>query len=354
MPCYKDRQANTWYCKFYYTDYEGKRRQKWKGGFALKRDAEAYESGFLNSVAFTPSMPFGAFLDLYRNDVDGRLREHSIIAREYRIGNHIVDSFGDMKLNDIDALDIRRWQNELLEKGLANYTLKGIQSTLSAVFNHAVKFYGLKTNPCKTAGILTSTDETKEPMPFWTYEQYSAVIAEVDDLKAQTAIALLYWSGMRKGELLALRWNKIDFEAGTCEISQSYQRIGGEAVVTATKTGDRRTILLPDVCLDQLSTYRNALYRPDPDDYVFDWEKRFIEKGIAEGAGRAGVKRIHVHGLRHSHASLLISLGANIVLISKRLGHAKVSTTLDTYSHFFPDDEKKTVMDLDDLASSEK
>lgn len=347
MPAYKDDKRGTWYCKFYYTDYEGNRRQKYKRGFALKRDAEAWEREFLQNVSFQPDMTFAAFYDLYLKDVTPRLRAHTIQKKGYYAKNHLLPSFGEMRLNEITALIIRQWQNEMIEKGLSLKYIQNLQKELSAIFNHAVRFYNLKQNPCRLAGQPMKADEQKQPIRFWTLDEYSRVIDCIDDIKARTAVSVLYWSGMRKGELLALKWSRIDFRGATVDICESYQRLRGKAVITPTKTGESRIIRLPDVCMQQLIEYRNCIYDPAPDDFVFNWEKRFIETGISQGSKAAGVKRIHVHGLRHSHASLLISLGVNIVLISKRLGHAKVSTTLDTYSHFFPDDEKTVIDQLD-------
>ena len=349
MPAYKDEKRGTWYCKFYYTDYEGKSRQKYKRGFALKREAEAWEREFLQNVSYQPDMPFSAFYDLYLKDVSPRLRAHTLQTKSYRVKNHILPFFGDLKLNEIDALTIRQWQNDRLKHIESLTYLKNLQKDLSAIFNHALRFYNLKQNPCRLAGQPMKADEKTQPIRFWTLDEYSRVIDCIDDIKARTAVNLLYWSGMRKGELLALKWSRIDFKGATVDICESYQRLRGKAVITPTKTGESRIIRLPDVCMQQLIEYRQCIYDPFPDDFVFPWEKRFIELGISHGCKAAGVKRIHVHGLRHSHASLLISLGVNIVLISKRLGHAKVSTTLDTYSHFFPDDEKTVIDQLDNV-----
>jgi integrase len=349
MPAYKDEKRGTWYCKFYYTDYEGNRRQKYKRGFALKREAEAWEREFLQNVSYQPDMPFSAFYDLYLKDVKPRLRSHTLQTKAYRVKNHIMPFFGDLKLNEIDALTIRQWQNSLLDHDLSSVSIKNLHHELSAIFNHAVRFYNLKQNPCRLAGQPMKTDEQKQPIRFWTLDEYSRVIDCIDDIKARTAVSVLYWSGMRKGELLALKWSRIDFRGATVDIRESYQRLRGKAVITPTKTGESRIIRLPEVCIRQLKEYRQCIYDPSPEDFVFPWEKRFIEMGIRQGCKEAEVKRIHVHGLRHSHASLLISLGVNIVLISKRLGHAKVSTTLDTYSHFFPDDEKTVIDQLDNV-----
>ncbi|NMA00805.1 MAG: site-specific integrase [Clostridiaceae bacterium] len=349
MPAYKDEKRGTWYCKFYYTDYEGKSRQKCKRGFTLKREAEAWEREFLQNICYQPDMTFSAFYDLYLKDVTPRLRAHTLQRKGYYAKNHLLPSFGEMKLNEISALDVRQWQNELIERDFALKYIQNLHRELSAIFNHAVRFYKLNQNPCRLAGQPMKADEKKPPIRFWTLEEYSKVIDCIDDIKAKTAVSLLYWSGMRKGELLALRWSRIDFGGATVSINESYQRLRGKAVVTPTKTGESRVIRLPDVCMNQLKEYHQCIYDPASNDFVFPWEKRFIELGIREGCKESGVKRIHVHGLRHSHASLLISLGVNVVLISKRLGHAKVSTTLDTYSHFFPDDEETVIDQLDSV-----
>ncbi|NLB09050.1 MAG: site-specific integrase, partial [Clostridiales bacterium] len=291
-----------WYAKFYYRDYEGNSKQKLKRGFALKRDAETYEVEFLASQNFQPDMLFSTFYYLYLKDITPRLREHTLQTKSYRAKNHILPFFGDMKINEITALDIRAWQNSKLEADYSLKYLQNLQKELSAIFNHAMRFYGLRNNPCRQAGPPVKADDQKSVMRYWSLNEFKQVINATEDIKAKTALTLLYWSGMRKGELLALRWSKLDFEACTVTINESYQRIKGKPVITPTKTNEARTIKLPEVCIEQLKEYRQCCYKPKPDDHVFHWEKRFIEQGIKQACGVSGVKPIHVHGLRHSHA----------------------------------------------------
>lgn len=350
MPVYKDQKRNTWYFKCRYTDYEGKRRQKMMRGFKLQREAAEAERKFLETQSFQPDMPFSAFLELYQNDLDPQLREHTIMRRNYQL-KRIMPYFADKPINAIEAKDVRAWHNALIDEGLSQSYIRTLNATLSAIFNHAKTFYGLRLNPCKLVGSPKVPDEEKKEKRFWTYEEFSQVIENIDDLKAKTAVMLLYWSGMRKGELLALQWSKIDFEANKITIDRSLQRLRGKSVVTPTKTSEPRTIAMPQFVMDQLKLYQEQVYMPKADDFVFDWEKRFIENGMKQGRTAAGVKHITVHELRHSHASLLISEGVNVVLISKRLGHADVSMTLNTYSHFFPDDEDKLIDSLEKLVS---
>jgi integrase len=175
-------------------------------------------------------------------------------------------------------------------------------------------------------------------MQFWTYEEFQKAIKAIDNIKARTAITLLYYSGMRKGELLALTWE--DLKGNKLTINKSYQRLHGQDLITPPKTSSSvRTILLPSQATEALHEWR----RHSISETIFPFEKEFIEKAIKEVSLETGIKRIRVHDLRHSHASYLISRGANIVLVAKRLGHAKPAETLNTYSHLFPDDEVKLI-----------
>lgn len=354
MPAYKDPASGKWYCKFYYQDYEGNNKQKKKMGFELKREALEWERDFLLSQQAQPDMSFSSFLEIYKKDTYPQLRQKTIITKDYRF-KRILSHFNDIPINEITPKDIKRWQNDLIADGLSSRYINEIQNEFSTVLNHALKFYKLNENPIHKVGRAKVPDETPTEMRFWTLKEYSHVISHIDDIKAKTAIILLYWTGIRKGELLALTLEKINLDKKEIKIDRSLQRIKGKDIITATKTYECRTLKLPDSTLNLLKEYINSLYKISPTDRLFDWEKRFIENGIKKGTELANkeidehnaenkdkihnIERIHVHGLRHSHASYLINHNINIVLISKRLGHKNTSITLDTYSHFYPTSE---------------
>lgn len=338
MPAYKDTNSNTWYCKFYYEDYKGETKTKFKRGFKRKKDAQEFERNFLQSSQFQPEIPFKDFIEIYKKDTYPQLREHTIQSKKYRLVR-ILPYFEDIPLKDITSIDIVKWQNEMIKLGFKSSYINNLQNQLSAILNHAVKFYGLKENPARKAGRVSIPDEIPSKMRFWTFDEYSHVIALINDLKAKTAINLLYWTGMRKGELFALTWADIDLENKTININKSHQRLKGKNVITPTKTYENRFIMIPDTTVNQILEYKAKCYDTSPDAPVFQWNKRFIENGIKQGSQDAEIEKIHVHGLRHSHASYLINQKVNIVLISKRLGHKDTSITLDTYSHFFPTEE---------------
>lgn len=354
MTVYKDGKTNKWYCKFYYTDYEGNTQQKKKSGFRFKKEAQEWESDFLSSKQFEPDISFGSFLEIYKRDRYPQIRKSSVQKKDYRF-KRILPYFENIKINEITNKDIANWQNEMIKSGFRSSYITSVQSELSAVLNHAVKFYGLRNNPCKVVGYAKVPDEIPTKMRYWTYEQYLKAIENITDLKSKTAINLLYWTGMRKGELYALTWDKLDLDNKTILIDRSLQRLKGESIVTMTKTYESRLIKLPDTTIEQLKEYKEHCYDANPNDYIFEWEKRFIENGIKQAHKSAGVPSIHVHGLRHSHASFLISQGVNVVLVAKRLGHKDITMTLNTYSHFFPTDERNLIDDINNLTkNSEK
>lgn len=335
MPTYKDDK--TWYVKFYYTTYDENRVQKFKRGFRTKKEAEQYEREFLLSQQYQPSMLFIDFLEIYKKDVYPTLRKHSIQNKTYVQNNRVLPFFKDYRINEITTKDIKKYQNWLLNKGYSSATIKGGQREFSAIMNHAVKFYNLKENPASKVGTVKNPNEMPSKMRFWTFEEFSHVISLVEDKKTKLALNLLYWSGMRKGEMFALTYEDINYINNTVTISKSYQRLNGNDIVTPTKTYEIREIKLPNFLIEDIKEYQHGALNPNG--VIIEWGKTFMENEIKRICTDTGIKRIHIHGLRHSHASYLINKGVNVVLISKRLGHKNTSMTLDTYSHFFPNDE---------------
>lgn len=330
-----------WACKFRYTDGNGKRIQKMKQGFTLKREAEEWERDFLKERQFQPSMLFKNLVKMRENDT--QIREHTRINREYMIKNRILPYFGDIPVNEITPNKVKSWQNSLIKQGFSQGYINTINSLLVAIFNYACRYHKLNTNPAHIAGSPKVPDNGEKIYLVWTLEDFKTAITVIDDLKAKTAITLLYWSGMRKGEMFALQWGDVDLNEKRIVISKSFQRLRGRDIITPTKTGNVRSILLPDTCIEAIKYWKDKQLNPEKDMAVIPYGYRFIEKAIKKAHNELGVPRITIHGLRHSHASFLISQGVNIALISKRLGHSKISMTLDTYSHFFPQDEESFI-----------
>ena len=347
MKAEKDKKTGKWLIQYRYTDWQGKRRKSTKRGFATKREAEEWLRNFLITQKADFDMKFEDFWKMYCADMETRLREHTMRTKKYIVELKILPYFGDKRVNDITAADIRQWQNELIKMGYSPTYLKTINNQLSAIFNYAVRYYDLKSNPCVKAGSMGKSKA--EEMDFWTGEEFRKFIDSVMNKRlSYMAFMTLYWTGMRMGELLALNPKDIDLEKRTISITKSYQRLGKKDVITPPKTPkSKRVITIPEFLAADIKDYMDSLYDLQENDRLFPITKYYLEHEMQRGIKESGVKRIRVHDLRHSHASMLIELGFSPLEIANRLGHEKVETTLNTYAHLYPNKQTKLAERLD-------
>jgi integrase len=349
MKAEKDKKTGKWLIQYRYTDWQGKRRKSTKRGFATKREAEEWLRNFLITQKADFDMKFADFWKMYCADMETRLREHTMRTKKYIVELKILPYFGNKRVNDITAADIRQWQNELIKMGYSPTYLKTINNQLSAIFNYAVRYYDLKSNPCVKAGSMGKSKA--EEMDFWTGEEFRKFIDSVMNKRlSYMAFMTLYWTGMRMGELLALNPKDIDLEKRTISITKSYQRLGKKDVITPPKTPkSKRVITIPEFLAADIKDYMDSLYDLQENDRLFPITKYYLEHEMQRGIKESGVKQIRVHDLRHSHASMLIELGFSPLEIANRLGHEKVQTTMDTYSHLYPNKQVEVARQLDGI-----
>ena len=177
MKAEKDKKTGKWLIQYRYTDWQGKRRKSTKRGFATKREAEEWLRNFLITQKADFDMKFADFWKMYCADMETRLREHTMRTKKYIVELKILPYFGNKRVNDITAADIRQWQNELIKMGYSPTYLKTINNQLSAIFNYAVRYYDLKSNPCVKAGSMGKSKA--EEMDFWTGEEFRKFIDSV-------------------------------------------------------------------------------------------------------------------------------------------------------------------------------
>ena len=210
-------------------------------------------------------MTFASFFEIYEADKKKRVKENTWESKSHIIRTKILPYFGERKIAEIEPKDVIAWQNELLayrgENGevYSPTYLKTIHSQLSAIFNHAVRYYHLPSNPAQKAGNI-AIEEYKE-MLFWTKEEYLK-FADVmmDKPVSYYAFEMLYWCGIREGELLALTPADFDFTTHTLRINKSYQRLNREDVITPPKTfKSNRFIKMPQFICDEMQDYMEML-----------------------------------------------------------------------------------------------
>lgn len=335
-------EANgTWTAQVWYRDYSGAKRHKTKRGFPSEEEAESWEAEFARDAEGAVDSTFAAFYEVYAADMEPRLREHTWYTKKYMIEGKILPYFGNMRVDEIEPLDVVRWQNKLMAhrnaKGepYSQTYLRTINNQLSAIFNHAVRYYGLASNPCTRTTRMGSSKGGE--MLFWTRDEYLRFSdAVADKPESYYAFEVLYWCGLRVGELLALTPADFDWARAEIKVTKSYQRLSGRDVITPPKTPKSvRDVVMPEFLAEELRPWIDSL-GIGPDSRVFTFTKAKLHHELDRGCAKSHVKRIRIHDLRHSHVSLLIEMGFSAVAIAERLGHESADITF-RYAHLFPD-----------------
>lgn len=341
MKAEKDNKTGKWLIQYRYTDWHGIRRKSTKRGFATKKEAEIWLRDFLISQELSLDISFGEFLKIYYSDLVNRVRENTMNNKRYIIDLKILPYFANKKLNLITPADIRKWQNEIISQGYSQTYLRSINNQLTAIFNYAVKYYDLKQNPCSKAGTIGK--KSADEMLFWTKDEFSKFIdAIMDKQTSYVAFMILFWTGIRVGELLALTPNDINFDDKTISINKSYQRIKSKDVITPPKTPkSNRIVSIPNFLAEDIKDYLNNIYSIKNNSRIFFISKGYLEREIKRGIKLSGVKKIRIHDLRHSHCALLFEMGFNALEVADRLGHERVETTLNVYAHIYPNKQRQ-------------
>lgn len=207
MPAYKDSKTGTWFVKFYCKDWTGENKQIKKRGFATKREALDYERNYKIRQENNLDMTFGEFWKLYTEDMKNYVKLNTWLTKEHIVDTKILPYFKNLKMNEITPGDVRKWQNEMVAfryengKSYSQTYKKTMHNILSAIFNHACRFYNLKSNPARQAGNMGR--EEKKEMLFWTTEEYKKFSeAVIDKPVSFYAFEMLYWTGMRLALIL--------------------------------------------------------------------------------------------------------------------------------------------------------
>lgn len=310
MPVFRNESNGTWYVMTRYVDWQGNHKQKCKRGFKTKREALEWERVFHLQQSADMDMSFESFVDIYKNDIRSRIKETTWLTKVNIIDKKILPYFGKRKISEIQTKEVIAWQNDLLRqkdktgKPYSECYLKTIHNQLSAIFNHAVRFYALRTNPAAKAGNMGN--EKRKEMLFWTKEEYLR-FADVmmDKPVSYYAFEMLYWSGMRLCELLALTPSDFDFQNSTVTINKSYQRLHGEDVITTPKTKkSNRTIKMSEFLAEEMQEYIKMQYEIEPTDRLFPISKSYLHREMERGCKETGLQKIRIHDLRHPYVKL--------------------------------------------------
>ena len=353
MPAYKDEKQNTWYCQFYYEDWQGNKKKKQKRGFKTKKEALEWERNYKLSANANMDMTMGAFIEIYFRDKAGELKERSAKNKRYMIEAHVLPYFENKPMNSITPSDIIQWQNEIRAKGFSQTYLRMIQNQITALFTHASNIYNLANNPCKRVKRMGKADADK--LEFWTKEEYDRFISGIEvGSRYYVIFEILFWTGCREGEMLALTKSDIDFTENRISISKTYYRTERKDVITTPKTEQSvRVIDIPQFLPQEIKDYVDQLYELPDDERIFPIVAEAVQHKLKHNCEKTGVKKIRVHDIRHSHVAYLINQGVQPLIIKERLGHRDIKITLNTYGHLYPNQQRQ-VADMLNQQRTEK
>lgn len=311
LPAYKytlkDGKTTLWYANFYFTDWTGDKKHICKRGFKTQREAKEYERIFLDQQSNTSDILFSSLVENYLEDMKHRLKPTTMENKRFIITGKLLPYFGRQKVCDIDTIKVRKWQNELISyrddnnKPFSQTYLKTVNNQLSAILNYAVSHYNLSSNPCKAAGSMgrSKADE----MNIWTQEQYEQFSAGIQKSSVKLAFDVLFYTGMRSGELLALTPADI-LPSKRIDINKNYAKIKGQELFLEPKTAKgKRTVSIPDFLYNDIIAYVGKLYGIENNDRIFYFTKFALEKEIKRVADKVGLSIIRVHDLRHPYVN---------------------------------------------------
>lgn len=333
-----------------YNPVNGKQIQKYKSGYKTKKEAkEEYSKLILASTAELTEekeqTSFKKFIEeIYLPWYETQVKESTYRNRYSTIQKHFA-YFYRKKVDEIEPLHVQTWQLKMAKEFSPNY-VRIVQGMLAVAFDRAIILGLSKKNPARMVGNIKSQ---KVKVDFWTIDEFKQVISLLykGDYYEQylfVSFWLLFMTGMRIGEAAALQWEDIDFETGLLSISKTlYYKTMTEYKFVEPKTqASNRTIVIDEDTIRELKEWKTVQEKVLKDcNFVLSYNstptsKHTLPRAMEKLAGLAGVHRIKIHALRHSHASLLISMGENPLIIKDRLGHEKIQTTLGTYGHLYP------------------
>ena len=366
MPVYYNADKKTWYAMFYAKDYKGVNKKYKKTGFKKKKEAQEYEYEFKKKIAKSVNMSFQSLYELYFEDYSKRHKPTAINTVENFFRLHILPFFGDVEISKINSYMIREWQNEMLEKKNENGKLfsenskANIYAALKSLFNWAAKYQGLNENPCKNIGSFGSKKNRSE-MKIWSVDDFNKFINLLESKNKEkngkysntiVVFKILFWTGLRIGEVLALTFEDINLEEKFIDVNKTISHIKKKEYITTPKTlGSIRKVLLPENLISDLKLYFSKfeleLSKKDlKSQRVFNLKKSQLRYILEKYSIQTDVEKIRLHDFRHSHASYLLFIQADITAISKRLGHDNLQTTINTYSHLYKDANKQLIKKL--------
>lgn len=361
----KDTKGNSWYYRCYFTDRYGNRKQTKSRLYPTKGIASDEEHEFLRSIKTTDTIDlninFKYVCDEWLNFKRNKIKITTYYGVEKTTKKYIYKYFYNFKLHDIKIHNLQEWKNTLIKSNLSISRTNLIISYLKEILTYSNVYYDFDT---KIANYLVKirddspikNDSLKDN--YWTYEEYNRFITNVDDNYYSLIFKFLYYTGVRLGELRALNWNDIDFIKKTLSITKSMSKDSfqkGSIIVSPKTKNSIRTLDLSNNLINELLAYKEEqkkIYGFNNNWYVFGGFQYLgittLRNKLNQYIKIANVKKITIHGFRHSHVSLLIDIGCDFKDVAERIGDT-IKMVQENYYHMFPERKKIIIERLNNL-----
>ncbi len=361
----KDTKGNSWYYRCYYTDMYGKRKQTKSRLYPTKSIASDEEHDFLRKIKTTDKTDLNIYFkhvcDEWLDFKKNKIKITTYYGVEKATKKYIYKYFCNFKLHDIKIQSLQEWKNILIRSNLSVSRTNSIITFLKEILIYSNIYYNFDI---KVANYLVKirddspikNDTSKEN--YWTYNEYNQFIASVDDSYYSLIFKFLYYTGVRLGELRALNWNDINFTKKTLSITKSMSKESfqkGSVIVSPKTKNSIRTLDLSDNLINELLEHKKEqqkTYGFNDNWYVFGGFQYLAITTLRNKLDKyikiANVKRITIHGFRHSHVSLLVDIGCDFKDVAERIGDT-VKMVQETYYHMFPEKKKIIIERLNNL-----
>ena len=359
-----------------YTDASGNHKQIERTEYGLA-EARELERILLAEVKQAPSrkLTVQTLYDEYISSQQHAIRTSTLEKTKTILRHHVLPYMGTYRLDKLNTAVLQKWKNEIETKtyskggktcNLKINTKQKAYSAFRALLNYAVRMDYISKNPLLKVGNFKDSNSLKEEINYYTAEDFEKFICAARNFAENSPatigwdyyvfFAIAFYTGLRKGEIHALKWTDIDGKYLSVSRSINQKLKGGDVETPPKNKSSIRTLQMPEPLIRILNEHkaRYEKIRGFQDDWritggTAPLRDTSIEKANKKFAEAAGVKKIRIHDFRHSHASVLANNGINIQEIARRLGHANIEMTWNTYSHLYPREEERATKILNKI-----
>lgn len=355
MPVYEEKEKingqKRYYIRTYVTDSNDNRKQitrhnkNWIGrdGYWLAYQEESKLKSKITTS--NDQLTLKEIAESYLNELSSNSKIGTIKKHTDNINKYILPYFENIKVNNITNKSILEWKQKIEENNYSLNFKKGIFVSFSALLNHGCKYYGFENNPARNVGnFKAKKGHKKKIINIMSEEQFNQFENFEDNLLYKNLFNILFYTGMRRGEFLALTWDDIDFENNTIQINKTLNPKLIDNNDNSPKTDkSNRTIKMAKTVRKSFEYIKNNKYDCPSSFATLSTMKRHCDNNCL----KIGIKNFRIHDFRHSFASMCIDKNIPINIISDYLGHENVSTTWDTYGHLYKNSQDKLIELLD-------